>query len=125
MSAGGCPSKRPKLNHHIHSETVGQASTRHHNFSLQANGNFNLRTSYLSASRPAIEEEEQALSQQAVGVDSDPWNETQFCQAVEDPQSHLDGPSQVRRRRTPGDDPIALWLPERETYLDELICLEG
>ncbi|KAG1801184.1 hypothetical protein EV424DRAFT_1474766 [Suillus variegatus] len=109
MSAGGRPSKRQKFIHHIHRETVGQASTRHRNFSLQASGNFNLRTSYLSASRPAIEEEEQALSQQAVGVDSDPWNETEFYQAVEDSQSHSDGPSQAGHGRTP----------------DELICLEG
>ncbi|KAG2136341.1 uncharacterized protein EDB93DRAFT_1254002 [Suillus bovinus] len=112
MLAGGRPSKHPKLIHHIHSKTVDQVNTRHCNFSLQANGNFSLRTSYLSASRPAIEEE-QALSQQDIGVDSDPWNETQFSQEIEDLQSHLDGPTQARRRRTPGDDPIALWLPER------------
>ncbi|KAG2061166.1 hypothetical protein BDR06DRAFT_966935, partial [Suillus hirtellus] len=101
QKAGGRPSKRPKLIRHIHSDTVDQVSTRHRNFSLQANGNFSLRTSYLSASRPAIEEE-QALSQQDIGVDSDPWNETQFSQEIEDPQSHLDGPTQARRRRTPG-----------------------
>jgi hypothetical protein len=101
MSAGGHPSKHPKLIRHIHSETVDQVNTRHCNFSLQANGNFSLQTSYLSASRPAIEEE-QVLSQQDIGVDSDPWNETQFSQEIEDPQSHLDGPTQARRRRTPG-----------------------
>lgn len=117
MSAGGRPSKRPKFIHHIHRETVGQASTRHRNFSLQASGNFNLWTSYLSASRPAIEEEEQALSQQAVGVDSDPWNETEFYQAVEDSQSHSDGPSQAGHGRTPGVSPYVVLLSYFFDYL--------
>ncbi|KAG1834036.1 hypothetical protein DFJ58DRAFT_735912 [Suillus subalutaceus] len=121
MSApsGGRPSKRPKLIQHIRRDDTDQVNTRHRNFSLQANGNFNLRTSYLSAPKPAAIEDKQVSSQYAHSVD--PWNELQ----LEDSLPHFDELVQARRRRTPGDDPIALWLPEHETYLDELICLEG
>ncbi|KAG6905142.1 hypothetical protein DXG01_004559 [Tephrocybe rancida] len=30
-----------------------------------------------------------------------------------------------RRKRTAGDDPLKLWLPERDRYLEELLTLEG
>ncbi|KAF8151299.1 hypothetical protein B0H34DRAFT_709445 [Crassisporium funariophilum] len=42
---------------------------------------------------------------------------------------HLDQvsvePERSRRKRTAGDEPLTLWLPERERYLEELINLEG
>lgn len=89
MATGGRPSKRPKLIQHPHRKAVNQTSTRHHDFSLQANGKFSLQTSYLSTPNPAVIEGEEVPSQHVPSVD--PWNETLFSQEIDTLESHFDG----------------------------------
>ncbi|KAF8884033.1 hypothetical protein BD779DRAFT_1538459 [Infundibulicybe gibba] len=71
--------------------------------------------------------EEPSSSQFSINAAIEPitWN-TEIPEALDDedgPTDH-DG-AKVKRKRTAGDDPLRLWLPEIDGYLRELLRLEG
>ncbi|KAG1868604.1 hypothetical protein F4604DRAFT_1881517 [Suillus subluteus] len=96
--AGGRPSKKLKLVRHTSSTDSAAAHVhRHRIFALQRDGEFALRTSYLPANPLNISDSVTESSESHNDNLTDLWNE----------------------------DELAFWLEERQSYLDELIHLEG
>ncbi|KAG1893303.1 uncharacterized protein F5891DRAFT_1196533 [Suillus fuscotomentosus] len=115
----GRPSKRPKLIQHGGHSASAELHTRHLSFALRSNGGFSLRMSYLPAPAPAIEPAE---APSHVSTEIDPWNEMEHS-AIFSPEDLQ--PVALILTINLQDDPILLWLNERETYLNELLYLEG
>ncbi|KAG2105020.1 uncharacterized protein F5147DRAFT_775339 [Suillus discolor] len=114
----GRPSKCPKLIRHRGHSASAELHMRHLSFALRSDGGFGLRTSYLPAPAPAVEPAE---APSHVSAEIDPWNEMEHSAifSPEDLQPALILTVNLQ------DDPILLWLNERETYLNELLYLEG
>ncbi|KAG2047143.1 hypothetical protein BDR06DRAFT_976975 [Suillus hirtellus] len=133
----GCPSKRPKLVRHtpLDPNQPSNHVDRHRIFSLQPSGQVGLRTSYIPTSSP--EKEDENIPLHTVPADSDPtmptkdnpWNEMEYFDPASEVDNVLGVPeipmAKKRRRRTAGDDPTSLWLPERQMYMNEFLRLEG
>ncbi|KAG2132161.1 hypothetical protein BD769DRAFT_1627646 [Suillus cothurnatus] len=113
----GRPSKKPCLVRHVLSDPTGASSCniqRHRIYAVDPTGQIDLRTTYLNGT-PAG-----ATPELELGVNTnlfeDPWNKSQNDTSFLDTE-----PCNI----TVGDDPIHIWTSEHQTYLDELIRLEG
>ncbi|KAG2111490.1 hypothetical protein DEU56DRAFT_919993 [Suillus clintonianus] len=87
-------------------------------------GQINLRTTYLDGT-PAG-----ATPELELGVNTDlfedPWNESQNDTSFLDTEPYnITGSKEIQQRTVGKDDPIRIWISERQTYLDEFIRLEG
>ncbi|KAG1737598.1 hypothetical protein EDD22DRAFT_852172 [Suillus occidentalis] len=129
----GHPSKCPKLIRHTQQDTTQPSNyvDRHRMFSLWPSGQLALRTSYIPAS--SLEEDKNIpLYTVPTGADSttptdyDPWNEMEYLEA-DDAFGGPETPTAKKTRsgKTPGDNPMALWLQECQTYVNEFIRLKG
>ncbi|KAG1889704.1 uncharacterized protein F5891DRAFT_1198475 [Suillus fuscotomentosus] len=127
----GHPSKKPHLVRHS-LPTAGTSTSshniqRHRNFTVKPTGQINLRTTYLDATAAtSTENPELELVINTQTNLKDPWNESHGDTGLlSDMVPHNVMVGNAQRRRTAGDNPIHLWLPERQTYPDKFIRLEG
>ncbi|KAG1792867.1 hypothetical protein EV424DRAFT_1475732 [Suillus variegatus] len=125
----GRPTKRPRLIKHTTTASLDAVHRdRHRIFSLQPNGNITLRTSYIPESNltPDDPGESTLFDAQPEPADLDPWNEVEHFTPVICEDANIGSEVlKARHQKTIRDNPISVWLLERQTFVDELIKLEG
>ncbi|KAG2120428.1 uncharacterized protein F5147DRAFT_741483 [Suillus discolor] len=125
--AGGRPSKKPKLlRHTISTDSAAAHVHRHQIFALQQDGEFALRTSYLPANPLSISDSVAESPESPNNNLADPWNEVEFDPVQNEPTTTVtEEVIKAKRTRRVRRNVVSIYINERQSYLDELICLEG